>query len=177
MSQLPANRAPDNLDLPTIDGQAAGLPEPMNPVMTIGQVWTNLDTTDPDGMRLMNEAQNSEPPALADNVNLTFDLYAYVTWNYRKVIAETGEVEMRNRLVIITHEGNFFASGGYYTMESLGKLVRQYGPGPWHPPLKVKVQSFPNDHGGRIYKLVPVASESKRMPWQPQKAKGGKGGA
>ena len=157
-----------------IDAPVQRLPAEYNPLADVGVSKTNLPMDDPDGRRLHDMALNGDHPALADSVNVAIDLYAYVIHPYQGVDRETGELFVRNRLVIVTHEGNFYQSGGYYTEESLGRLIRSNGPGPWHPPIKVQVLSFPNSHGGRIYKLCPPAGESKRMPWMAQPKKGGK---
>jgi hypothetical protein len=150
------------------------LPQAWNPLAEAGVSITNLPLDDPDGSRLQLVALNGSHPKIKSNVNRELELYAYVMHPYERENPDDGEIQAKVRLVIVCHDGTMYQGSGKYTIESLARIVRSKGPGPWHPPIKVVIEAPETTNGRNIYKLVPPAETGGRMPWQPPKGKGGK---
>lgn len=136
-------------------------PEPNLPaiagLVSLGQgVFSTLSPTDPETRYDLAEAITGEALGVDDLGDPPIELAAIVVHPQTLVNEETGEVFEVQRTVLKTADGLWiaFCSGGI--VRSLKTLLALWGPPPWNPPLKVKVQRIKTRRGRTTFALKAI---------------------
>lgn len=98
----------------------------------------NLKTE--EGFLLFQRACNATAATANEKVGEEQLVEHVVMMQADMVDKETGEVIPRVRTVLITPDGNMFASSSPYVRRSIGAMIKGlYGPPPWKPALRIKI--------------------------------------
>lgn len=139
-------RAQPELNLPAMAG--------LNP---LGQgVFSTLDPNDPATRYDLAAAIHGEALGVDDLDDGPFELAAVVVHPQQLVDEETGEAFEVTRTVLKTGDGQWFAFCSAGVVRSLKTILSLWGPPPWIPPLKVRVERVKTRKGRITFVLKPI---------------------
>ena len=103
----------------------------------------------PDGNRetaaKIYAAMNNPEHRLADFINKKISVTDYLI-----EVAETGEISIVPRVVLIAEDGKSYQATSYGIANSVRNLVQAVGNAPWQPALQLEVKQRPTKRGSML---------------------------
>lgn len=141
--------ASDNLPVPARPQES--------PLATFGDFALNLWHSFPreDGDTVLALVQG-KADALGEQIGKVVRIRHVLSHRVESVDEETGEVTVRDRIVVVAPDGKAYATMSDGIRRSLQMLMAVRGLPPWAPPLAVCVEQQNTRRGRRTYLLTPV---------------------
>lgn len=136
---------------------AAVEPLPADPLAKLRDpalsVLTNLNLADDRAHAIISRAMAKADFELAESANAVLEVTGYFAHVVPITIEETGEIQPRARVVLITREGKTLAWTSANTTKYWVMIMGLKGQGPWNPPIRVKVVAYKGKKAGHWYSL------------------------
>lgn len=121
------------------------------------QLYSSIqdDGTRESKIKIYN-AMNETTGKLSDQVNITLEISDLVAFPV-EIVTEDGELVNAMRIILVTPDGDTYASVATGVYSSLQKIIGIVGPAPWNPPLKLTPINQPTRRGFKTLtiRLVP----------------------
>lgn len=116
--------------------------------------WCNWDTKAPGGAGLVMKCLGTADKRTDDVLNTDFDVAMLFAMPVVFVDRESGETKDGHRIVFVTPTGETISTSSTVLMQKLRYLLALKGPGPWSPPLKLKLKPVALPNGWRTFDLL-----------------------
>lgn len=118
-------------------------------------VSMTIDTQE-DKKRLFSLMENADFK-VADKLNTKILLKDVILQKFERINEETGEVEDKQRIILIDKEGVSYASASKGLYNSVIRLISFLGePSEWEEPLAIEVQEIKTKKGQKTYTIKPI---------------------
>lgn len=118
---------------------------------------SNIPADDPDGDRLYMATLGEADFDADDLFGSTFLLSRYIAQRSEWKNDNGDGVRVGLRVTLIDIDGNTVSFGSDGIVRSLEMLIARRGPGPWNPPIPVRLKQI-GLMGGRRYFVLQIAS-------------------
>lgn len=140
--------------------QNAGLPA--NPLAGIGEItgtsgqeWHNFPGSGRELWRLKALAQTTDEGA-ADIVGQVVAIKYWYLQEIQVLDLQTGEYRNTIRTVLVRPDMTAVAFASIGVLRAMASLVQACGPGPYDPPLEVRIKQIETRAGRRMYTIMPA---------------------
>ena len=127
-------------------------------------VWCNVDVKTAAGRNAIQRMRQKASMTGMDATGQLLPVRACMVMAVTLANEATGEVAEVPRVCLLLADGRTlaFCSGGAF--DSLRWIVSLYGPGPWEPPLAVRVRQVETRQKRRTYELTVEEDEAPAPP-------------
>lgn len=116
-------------------------------------VLSNIAQDDPDGDALFMRTLGEADYAAEDMFGIEFELTRWIVMPVTWESDDNGEARQGLRTILIDSQGRTASFGSDGIVKSLDMLIARRGPGPWNPPIKIKLAQIKLKSGHRTYAL------------------------
>lgn len=129
---------------------------------------TCLDVKTPRGRAWISQMMEQADKTGVEMAGEEFELVAFMAHDVEVIDQQTGEVKKLTRVAMRTGDGKILSTCSPSFIKSFAISANGMGPGPWNPPLRIRVRATASKKIGKYLTCCELFDDDQEQEEQPK---------